>query len=149
MLYFRQEGGAFFLYFNAEEEKWVDSIFFFGASILNKLENDNNNYCIDSFSNWYRYNGTELIFSERMEVTCRRIEEECCSAINITSAASRESGVSAGDNNNNTFYQKSARYAQIFLSVRSLRSVNLCLSICPLSLKFFQAFNFHLFGSYL
>ena len=110
MLHFRQEGGAFFLYFNAEEEKWVDSIFFFGASILNKLENDNNNYCIDSLSNWYRYNGTELIFSERMEVSCRRIEEECCASINITSPASSEGGVTAGDsNNNNTLYQKSAR----------------------------------------
>ena len=108
MLYFRQEGGAFFLYFNAEEEKWVDSIFFFGASILNKLENDNNNYCIDSFSNWYRYNGTELVFSEKMEVKCKRIEDVCCSTINITSPASSE--VSAGDNNNNTLYQKSARY---------------------------------------
>ena len=108
MLYFRQEGGAFFLYFNAEEEKWVDSIFFFGASILNKLENDNNDYCIDSFSNWYRYNGTELVFSEKMEVKCKRIEEACCSTINITSPASSE--VSAGDNNNNTLYQKSARY---------------------------------------
>ena len=109
MLRFRQEGGAFFLYFNAEEEKWVDSIFFFGASILNKLENDNNNYCIDSLSNWYRYNGTELIFSERMEVNCRRIEDECCATINITSPASSEGGVRPGDNNNNTLYQKSAR----------------------------------------
>ena len=96
------------MYFDAEEEVWVDSIFFFGASIFNKLENDNNNYCIDSLSNWYRYNGTELIFSERMEVSCRRIEEECCASINITSPASSEGGVRPGDNNN-TLYQKSAR----------------------------------------
>ena len=129
MLCFRQEGGAFFLYFNAEEEKWVDSIFFFGASILNKLENDNNNYCIDSFSNWYGYNGTELVFSEKMAVTCRRIEEECCSTINITSAASSESGVSAGDNNNNTFYQKSARYAFRFLAPTGAQGVTLSVRV--------------------
>ena len=105
-VHFRQEGGAFFLYFNAEEEKWVDSIFFFGASILNKLENDNNNYCIDSYSNWYRYNGSELVFTEKMKVSCGKVEEVCCPAINISSTASLE--VSPGDSNN-TLYQKSSR----------------------------------------
>ena len=38
----------------------------------------------------YRYNGTELLFSEQLSVTCRTVAEECCASLNITSAASQE-----------------------------------------------------------
>ena len=48
----RQQGGSFYLFYDDEEEKWVDTRFFFGASIFNRLENDNSNYCVDSYSNW-------------------------------------------------------------------------------------------------
>lgn len=100
-------GGSFYLYFDAEEEVWVDSIFFFGASIFNKLENDNNNYCIDSYNNWYRYNGTKMLFSEQMSVTCQTIEKECCKTINITSTND-----DLIDENDKPFYQKNARYVK-------------------------------------
>ena len=48
----RQQGGSFYLFYDDEEEKWVDTMFFFGATIFNRLENDNSNYCVDSYSNW-------------------------------------------------------------------------------------------------
>ena len=48
----RQQGGSFYLFYDDEEEKWVDTRFFFGATIFNRLENDNSNYCVDSYSNW-------------------------------------------------------------------------------------------------
>ena len=102
---YRQQGGPLYLFFNPEEDKWVDSYFFYGAFIFNKLENDNSNYCIDSYSNWYRYNGSEMLFSEQMSVTCRTIDQECCSTINISST-----NFDLLDQNDTAFYQRNARY---------------------------------------
>jgi len=101
---YRQEGGPFYLFFDPEKDKWVDSLFFYGAFIFNRLENDNTNYCIDSYSNWYRYNGSDMLFSSDMSVSCATVGQECCSTINIIS-----SNLDLIDDNNIAFYQNNAR----------------------------------------
>jgi len=75
-----------------EEQKWVDSRYFFGASLFSKLENDQDGQCVEGYSNWYLINGTETMFSEKMEASCREIKSYCCHTINISSGRSQPAG---------------------------------------------------------
>ena len=61
-----------------------------------RLENDNINYCVEGYNNWYMFNGTEKQFSQEMRVTCNTIDQICCKTINVTSP----------NGSNSTFYQE-------------------------------------------
>lgn len=53
---------------------------------------------MEGYSNWYLINGTETMFSEKMEASCREIKSYCCHTINISSGgSSNHSGAARSD----------------------------------------------------
>jgi len=82
---YRQQGGDFYLFYHEDEQKWVDSRYFYGASLFSKLVNDMDGYCLEEYSNWYFYNRSDLMFSEELTSECSKIEDVCCKEITISS----------------------------------------------------------------
>ena len=64
---------------------WTETKYFFGATLFSRLENDNTNYCLESYNNWYRFNGTDMVFTEKMNASCQSIKDVCCRNIKISS----------------------------------------------------------------
>ena len=96
-------GGDFFFFFDEDKDVWTETKYFFGATLFSRLENDNTNYCLESYDNWYLYNGTEMVWSEQMKTSCLNIEEYCCRNIKLSS-----SNVNMTDSENQTLYQTNA-----------------------------------------
>ena len=67
----RQEGGEFYIFFDEDKDVWTETKYFFGATLFSRLENDNTNYCLESYNNWSKFNGTDMVFSEKMNVSCQ------------------------------------------------------------------------------
>jgi len=85
---YRQEGGQYFLFYYEDEQKWVDSRYFYGATLFSKLENDMDGYCLDEWDNWSFFNRSSFKFSESLMTNCSKIEDVCCHEIRISSANS-------------------------------------------------------------
>jgi len=85
---YRQDGGHFFLFYHEDEQKWIDSHYFYGATLFSKLVNDMDAYCLDAYDNWSFYNRSELMYSENLMTNCSKVEDVCCHEINISSANS-------------------------------------------------------------
>jgi len=87
---YRQDGGHYYLFYHEDEQKWVDSKYFYGATLFSKLVNDMDGYCLEDWNNWSFYNGSTLMFDESLMTNCSKIEDVCCYEISITSANSDE-----------------------------------------------------------
>ena len=96
-------GGDFFFFFDEDKDVWTETKYFFGATLFSRFENDNTNYCLESYDNWYLYNGTEMVWSEQMKTSCLSIEEYCCRNIKLSST-----NVNMTDSENQTLYQTNA-----------------------------------------
>jgi len=103
---YKQAGGDYFIFFDEDQDVWTETKYFFGASLFSRLENDNTNYCLESYNNWSRYNGTDMVFAEKMQASCQSIENLCCSTIKLSSI-----NVNLTDSENQTLYQSNARAA--------------------------------------
>ena len=103
LLCFRQAGGDYFIFFDEGRDVWTETRYFFGASLFSRLESDNTNYCLESYNNWSRYNGTTMIFAEQMKAECLTIEQVCCRDIRLSSA-----NVNKTKSNNESLYQSNA-----------------------------------------
>eukprot|EP00092_Neocalanus_flemingeri_P022407 GFUD01024300.1.p1 GENE.GFUD01024300.1~~GFUD01024300.1.p1 ORF type:complete len:344 (+),score=84.11 GFUD01024300.1:87-1118(+) len=85
---YRQQGGEFFIFYYEEEQHWIDSRYFYGASLFSKLVNEMDGYCLDDHNNWSFYNGSDLMYSEVLTSNCSKIEDVCCKELRISSANS-------------------------------------------------------------
>ena len=83
---------------------WTETKYFFGASLFSRLENSNTNYCLDSYNNWSRFNGTDMLFSQKMNASCLTIKDVCCHDIKISSVNENLTTPS-----NTSLYQSNAR----------------------------------------
>ena len=99
-------GGNYFIFFDEGKDVWTETRFFFGAGLFSRLENDNTNYCLESHHNWYRYNGTDMIFAEEMSAECKTIENVCCRNIKLSSV-----NENVTDFKNQSLYQPNAMAA--------------------------------------
>eukprot|EP00092_Neocalanus_flemingeri_P004424 GFUD01004759.1.p1 GENE.GFUD01004759.1~~GFUD01004759.1.p1 ORF type:complete len:337 (+),score=61.88 GFUD01004759.1:200-1210(+) len=95
---YRQQGGHFFLFYHEDEQHWIDSHYFYGATLFSKLVNEMDGYCLDDHNNWSFYNGSVLTYSEMLTSKSSKIEDVCCQELKISSANSE---VKTG---NNSFY---------------------------------------------
>jgi len=96
---YRQDGGSYFLFYLEDEQKWIDSLFFYGATLFTKLVNDMDGYCLDEHSNWSLFNKSTLMYSDSLVTSCSKITDVCCSEIKISSVNS----------NNQSFYDEQPR----------------------------------------
>ena len=72
--------------------------------MFSRLENDNTNYCLESYNNWYRFNGSDMVFSEKMNASCNSIKDVCCRNIMISSVNENLTTVA-----NTSLYQNNAK----------------------------------------
>jgi hypothetical protein len=73
------------LFYSEEKRKWLDTKFFFGATLFSRLENDVQSYCLEDYGVWSFYNDSKMEFTENLVVNCSKIEEVCCHQVEISS----------------------------------------------------------------
>ena len=94
----RQLNGDFFLFYSSEKEAWVDTQFFFGATLFSRLENRVQSYCLEDYAEWVFYNNSQMEFTEDLKVNCSRVEEVCCHKLRISSSNAENSSYYGEEN---------------------------------------------------
>ena len=95
---FRQLNGDFYLFYSSQKEAWVDTQFFFGATLFSRLENRVQSYCLEDYSEWVFYNNSQMEFTEDLKVDCSRVEEVCCHKLRISSSNAENSSFYGEEN---------------------------------------------------
>ena len=94
----RQLNGEFFLFYSSDKEAWVDTQFFFGATLFSRLENRVQSYCLEDYAEWAFYNNSQMEFTEDLKVSCSRVEAVCCHKLRISSSNSENSSYYGEEN---------------------------------------------------
>jgi len=95
---YRQLNGDFFLFYSSEKEAWVDTQFFFGATLFSRLENRVQSYCLEDYAEWVFYNNSRMEFTEDLKVNCSRVEEVCCHKLRVSSSNAENSSYYGKEN---------------------------------------------------